>query len=258
MVSLVNVLCNMGLVWQSTDDRVGLTPHGVLDESTRHVLNVHANDWMPAWADLFNVLKDGKKSKTDTWDTRSKNLVVNDSFQNIMTESLQDLPFIDYLPLDAFNIVDIGGGYGSVLDKICYQYPKAEGVLFEQPHVVDRAAEHICNPARIALVSGNFFESVPSGYDYYTLINILHDWDDESCEKILRNVSDAMRKDSILIVAETFLPQEYAPDAQTSIMNLHLMTVLGGKKRKQFEVVKLLKKSGFGLTANHNGYIEAS
>ncbi|GLJ29166.1 hypothetical protein SUGI_0575060 [Cryptomeria japonica] len=66
-------------------------------------------------------------------------------------------------------------------------YPHVRGINFDLPHVVQTA------PAipGIEHVEGNMFESIPHG-DGIILKNVLHDWDDESCVKIVDNCYKAL------------------------------------------------------------------
>ena len=56
------------------------------------------------------------------------------------------------------------------------------GVLFDLPHVVERARANIEKAGlagRCEVVGGNFFEAIPVKADAYFLRHIIHDWDDE-------------------------------------------------------------------------------
>jgi O-methyltransferase len=54
---------------------------------------------------------------------------------------------------------------------------------------------------RTKVVGGDFFQSVPSA-DLYLLKMILHDWDDESCIRILKNCRAAMTSGGRIAVVE--------------------------------------------------------
>ena len=44
-------------------------------------------------------------------------------------------------------------------------------------------------PIEIPIIGGSFFDGVEPGADCYVLKSILHDWDDDQCLAILRNVA---------------------------------------------------------------------
>ena len=63
-------------------------------------------------------------------------------------------------------VMDVGGGYGELLAQILSAYPTAQGVLFDMPHAISRAREHLAGrglEGRCEFMSGDFFASVPSG-----------------------------------------------------------------------------------------------
>jgi O-methyltransferase domain len=62
-------------------------------------------------------------------------------------------------------------------------HPHLKGILFDLPEIM--ATVNL--DANIQPISGNFFESVPSGGDAYLLRWIIHDWDDEKSLMILKN-----------------------------------------------------------------------
>jgi hypothetical protein len=78
-------------------------------------------------------------------------------------------------------IVDVGGGDGTVLAGLLSSCPDASGTLFDLAPVVAGATGVLRQAGvsgRCAIVAGKFFECVPSGGDAYLLKYILHDWDD--------------------------------------------------------------------------------
>ena len=46
---------------------------------------------------------------------------------------------------------------------------------------------------RCQAVPGDFFDTVPSGGDTYIMKNIIHDWDDDRCVTLLRNIRTALK-----------------------------------------------------------------
>ena len=134
-------------------------------------------------------------------------------------------------------IVDIGGARGALLPPLLGPRPSARGVVFDLPHVVAEAqgtlraavegATASSNPSqdlagdvaallpvkdRVNFVAGNFFETddVPKGGAAYLLALILHDWGDEDCVRILKNIANAMRDDGTIVICEMVRPQAVA------------------------------------------------
>ncbi len=59
-------------------------------------------------------------------------------------------------------------------------------------------------------MGGDFFESVPPA-DLYLLKFILHDWDDESCLKILRRCREAMEPGGRIAIFELVVGDDADP-----------------------------------------------
>ena len=94
-------------------------------------------------------------------------------------------------------IADIGGGIGTQLVSILEASPASKGILFDQAHVGAGSISH----DRIEVISGDFFESVPTGADAYLLRWILHDWADAEAAAILGSLRRATNPTARLIVS---------------------------------------------------------
>ncbi len=107
-------------------------------------------------------------------------------------------------------IVDVGGGHGALMARILKAYPQINGILFDQPSVLEGARRHMHAEGlaeRCELVAGNFFESVPSGGDTYVLKDIIHNWDDHQAVQILKNCHRAaLPRTGRLLVVEKVIP----------------------------------------------------
>ena len=99
--------------------------------------------------------------------------------------------------LDAYDLsgvhvlADVGGGNGSNLIGVLCRYPEMRGVLFDLPHVVERAGrdlEAAGLSGRCEVVGGDFFASIPVEADAYFLRHIIHDWDDEKAGLVWRQL----------------------------------------------------------------------
>jgi len=78
-------------------------------------------------------------------------------------------------------IVELGGGYGSLLRTILRANPMLRGILFDLPNVTEQAKEYVRAAGltdRCEVVGGDFFAALPGGCDAYILKSVIHDWDD--------------------------------------------------------------------------------
>jgi SAM-dependent methyltransferase len=144
-------------------------------------------------------------------------------------------------------IVDVGGGHGALLIGILSANPRARGVLHDLPGVVEGAPAPPQKSVadRLEIVAGDFFEAVPAGADAYLLSGIIHDWNDESAVRILRNCRRAMRPDSRLLILDSVLTP--SSDPGRAIMDLLMMVLTGGRERTESEFRSLLDAAGFSL-----------
>jgi hypothetical protein len=147
-------------------------------------------------------------------------------------------------------VVDVAGGTGSALCSILVATPALHGIVFDLPHVGDRARAFIAAQGlagRCEFAGGSFFESVPPGADAYFMKHILHDWGDEECAKILACCRNAMGPRARLLVCERIVPPGNEPSS-AKLIDLHMMmTNHGGKERTEREYRELLAASGFDL-----------
>jgi O-methyltransferase domain len=148
-------------------------------------------------------------------------------------------------------IVDVGGGYGTLLLRILAEYPAIRGVLFDLPAVISSAHEYLAASsvgARAECVPGDFFQAVPAGGDLYLLQVIIHDWDDAAALRILTTCAHAMCDDSRILLIERLLP-ERAVDAPAVIQaDLNMLVLTGGRERTVQEYDQLLSAAGLERT----------
>jgi len=158
--------------------------------------------------------------------------------------------------LDAYDlsdvgvIADIGGGNGSQIIKVLEKYPQMKGLLFDLPHVVERAQEPVAAAGlsdRCELVGGSFFEAVPEGADVYMMRHIIHDWEYQKSLTILRNCHRAMSSSAKLLLVESVIPPGNDPFGG-KFLDLVMLFIPGGKERTEEEYRTLLDEAGFELS----------
>ena len=148
-------------------------------------------------------------------------------------------------------LVDVGGAHGHLLASILRMHFKVEGVLFDQPQVVEAAsgsgfvtAPDIQDRCRIE--PGNFFESVPRGADAYIMKYVLHDWDDDQCVRILLNCRHAMADGGRVLVVERVLRGANRPD-WGKLLDINMLVITGGRERTKEEFRRLFARAGLRL-----------
>jgi hypothetical protein len=155
------------------------------------------------------------------------------------------------------SVLDVGGGYGGALAALLRRYGHMSGSVLDLQYLATEARAYLRKSGvadRAAFAAGDFFESVPEGYDCYLLKYIIHDWDDAHALRILRSCAVAAGRDSHVILFERVLPEvlEENPVHQ-AIMEIDLaMMTTGGRERTAEEYRELLSAAGLqmiGVTA---------
>jgi hypothetical protein len=145
-------------------------------------------------------------------------------------------------------LVDVGGGYGSLLAAILKANPTLQGALFDLPAVVKGAKDALAGAQnRAELVAGDFFASVPSGADTYILKNVIHDWDDDRASKILHNVALAMAPAAKVLIVDMVVPAGNEP-GPAKLVDMQMIVTTGGKERSEAEFRELLSSARLKLT----------
>ena len=146
-------------------------------------------------------------------------------------------------------LIDIGGGHGALVSAILHHQPQVRAVIFDQPSVIDGAPAMLDRfgiRARTDLSPGDFFVSVPSGGDIYTLKDILHDWDDARSTTILRNIRRAMNENARLLIVERVIPPGNEPFVGKHV-DITMLVHTGGMERTEVEYRRLLEEAGLKL-----------
>jgi len=261
----LKALASQGLFVETAEDCWGLTETGSLlrgdvagslrDLAALFDSPAHAE----AWLKLEYSVRTGNGAFGNVhgvhpWEYGRKNPSWNDSFNAAMSSiagSVHQQIAYHYDFSDSKLLVDVGGGHGRLIARILERFPTLHGVVFDQPHVVEPVASYMAERRlsdRCRAVAGDFFERVPAGADAYIMTAILHDWDDDSCIRILRNCRAAMAPSGRILIADFILKPANQPDFGR-LVDLEMLVVAGiGRERTEREFRNLLSRSGFALT----------
>jgi SAM-dependent methyltransferase len=131
------------------------------------------------------------------------------------------------------NIVDVGGGNGTLLVEILRRHSHLQGVLFEAPTVAAHAnavLDAVELAERCEIVAGDFFAEVPHGADYYLLANVLHDWYDARAIEILRNCRRSMASGGRVLIIERLIPEDGSDAVPTLLSDINMLMITGGQE----------------------------
>lgn len=151
-------------------------------------------------------------------------------------------------------IMDVGGGNGALLIGILRVNPRLRGIVFDQPHVAERAMAQVETAGleeRCEVVGGSFFEALPSGADAYLLKHVIHDWNDERAAAILRTCRAALPPHGKLLIVEGLYPAHIDQSLESrgaAANDVNMLVCTGGRQRSEAEFRALFAASGFVLT----------
>lgn len=168
---------------------------------------------------------------------------------------------------------DVGGGIGNMSMHIAKAHPHIQIKLQDQPKQIEQAVQdhwpnnypQAIEENRVEFKAMDFFAEPPiSGCDIYYLKHIIHDWPDDECVQILKNVRQAMGPQSRVLLHEFIiqhanrvnaksLPQRQAPEplmanwgtARIRAYNLDIlmMTALNARERTLEAYVNLAQQA---------------
>ena len=151
-------------------------------------------------------------------------------------------------------VCDVGGGQGVLLAAILEARPGLRGIIVDHPTVLAQAQTYLKERDlldRVELVAGDLITSVAAHADLYLLKWVLHDWDDATCERIVRTVARSMPPGARLLVIEGDLPHN-AVDPRFAMIDLQMLVVTeGGRERTGDELARLVTAAGLGATTFH-------
>jgi precorrin-6B methylase 2 len=220
---------------------------------------IHGEQWQwRPWEAFSYSLQTGKPAfdsmfGEDLWNYFVKHPTHRERFQKAMAgfSAQVDMPIaIGYDFSSIHTLVDVGGGYGSLLTTILKANPAMQGILFDSPAVIEGARAHIEASGvanRCTLIAGDVLEGVPAGADAYIMKQVIKDWDDLHCIRILSNCRQAMKRGGKVLVAEQVLLPGRAMST-SKLIDLQLMVVLSGRERYEAQFRRLFEAAGLQLS----------
>jgi O-methyltransferase domain/Dimerisation domain len=261
----LRALASIGVFEETTPRHFGLTPladtmRKDVDGVRDMVLWICDPLHLKTYGELMHSVRTGQPAvekvvRMPVFDYFARDPALSDVFNNAMTMfSALVIPAV----LEAYDfsgikiLVDVAGGHGHILTSILQKYPDMRGVLLDIEHVIAGAGPLIAKAGvsdRCRTEIGDFFKAVPAGGDAYIMKHILHDWDDDRAETILRNIRVALdgKPDGRVILIEAVIAPGNQPDL-SKFIDLEMLMLPGGRERTAEEFASLFGRSGLKLT----------
>ena len=244
-------------------------------EPVEPYIRFYRNEMAPAVLDGFSyTLKTGEPAYQKVfgekpWERRNKNPELLHGFQEGMAclarlETSDILGKVDFSQYD--EVIDFGGGTGTLLQTIMQKHPQIFGVLIDQPQVIAQAHPLFTQEkfaSRSALLSGSLF--APPRLPVYSnkrriviLKKVLLNWGDKAAKEVATNCLKLAGKKGIALFIEPLMPSAGHPRASIlhpGALDIIMAVVLGGEVRtfKKTETLLATSKARieFSLRTNY-------
>ena len=253
----------VGVVQHHDDDRFSLTPIGETLRSNvpgsmrdMAIAQTAEGHWAP-WGAFIDAVKTGE--------TQSPKILGKSIFEHYgdhpeertafmgAMQGLSELVAGELVRLVDFEgvqrVADVGGSGGTLVSAVLDAHAEIGGIVFDLPNVAEGAKSAIKArglAGRCDVVGGDFFEAVPGGADVYILKQILHDWNDQQCVKILSNIAKGLPSAGRVLVVEMVIPDDRTPTA-AQLVDVNMLALLPGRERTQSEYADLFQGAGLQL-----------
>ncbi|WP_405063998.1 acetylserotonin O-methyltransferase [Kribbella sp. NBC_01505] len=267
---LLRALTALGLFAEQQDDHFEVLPEADLlgrehPASVQAIVAMFTDPLMTrGWEELATAVRTGHTTFDDIFgqpffDQLAEEPVKSALFNASMSEATRGVAATAPSAYDFgrfTSVLDIGGGDGTLLTAILQANPNLRGAVLDSAEGAAQAPARYAEAGltdRATVVTGDFFDAIPDGYDLHLIKSIIHDWSDDRCEQILRLSRAAIPADGRLVIVEPILPDRAEPGLRPGLYlsDLNMLVNVGGRERTRADFDALLQRSGFSLTAIH-------
>lgn len=146
-------------------------------------------------------------------------------------------------------IVDVGGGDGTLLEQILFAHPGPRGQVVDLAPAAESATRRFKESGladRAAATPGSFFEPLPTGADAYVLSEILHDWPDDKAADILSRCAEAAGPHGSVLIIEA-LREGQPGTGFSTVIDLAMQVFFNGRERTVADLTALARPVGLEL-----------
>ena len=150
---------------------------------------------------------------------------------------------------DRHRLLDIAGGSGIYACAIVAQTPALTASVLEKPpvdRIARRAIERRGFAGRVDVIASDMLtDPLPPDHDVHLYSNVLHDWDEDVVQQLLRASAAALPPGGTLIVHDAFLNAGKTGPLQIAGYSVLLMHVTQGRCYSVAEMESWLLDAGF-------------
>lgn len=222
-------------------------------ETMKNACLLWGGEHMDVWQNLDKTIKSGNPVFPEMFgngffDYLDENETTSGEYHKAMYEYARDDYQSIHSSIDLNGIrscADIGGANGALVEELIGHYPTVRFTIF------DKQDHRNPDSTYVNFVQGDFFAGIPELGDVYLLSRVLHDWNDESAQQILKSCFHSLPKGGELYVIENDVSK--LGDGG-HLLSLNMMAVCESLERSSKQYISLLSKTGFTVETlkNHN------
>ncbi len=258
---LLRALSSVGIFLEKEEYVFELTALSrcLLSDAMGPMAQLFLSEWHDkAWNSLTYTVKTGKPGFDHAFGKQSFDWIeenpsvrsIYDKAQGMKAVGLADAVSEVYNFSGFSSICDVGGGRGSFLIQLLGKYSHINGFVADIQGAVRSAERAIAKAGlddRCKAVSYDFLKDAPPVCDAYFLVNILHDWNDKICCRILKNISQSMSTKSKLWIVEYLLEQ--GPGFSVAkLLDIEVLVMGDGRERTIDEFEAILDSVGLEIS----------
>jgi hypothetical protein len=211
----------------------------------------------PQCREFYDVLTTGKpagwssKEDSGSWIESMKDPAFADAFTAAMDSRGKYLAheLAEVVNLSDYqSLLDIAGGSGIYACTLVQANPYLKAAVYEIPPVDEASRRSIAQKQmsdHVAVIAGDMFESLPSGFDVHLFANVLHDWGEASNRELVERSYQAMNPGGMIVVFDAHLNETKDGPLEVAEYSCLLMHSTQGRCYSTLEVREFFLESGF-------------
>ncbi|HWE00228.1 MAG TPA: class I SAM-dependent methyltransferase [Bryobacteraceae bacterium] len=145
-------------------------------------------------------------------------------------------------------LADLGAATGHLAIAACEAWPELRAIVSDLPGVLSFAREQVEKSSardRISFMAADFFNDPLPAADLYALGRVLHDWEEDQIDTLLRRIYHALPRGGALLIAERLLDEDRSGPLGAHMQSLSMLVCTEGRERTLAEYSALLSRAGF-------------
>ena len=212
----------------------------------------------PIARDLLEVLRTGKPARfasrqdEEDWHRAMEGETFADEFLAAMDVRgrVTGQALAANVPFDRHRrVLDVAGGSGIFACALAARHAALRATVLEKPpvdRIARRRIEGWALQSRVDVIARDMLvDPLPEGYDVHLFSNVLHDWDTDVVQQLLKASADALPRGGAIVIHDAFLNAAKTGPLEVAAYSVLLMHVTQGRCYSTAEMEGWLREAGF-------------